>query len=60
MTPATRKEVCRLYGVAPGDRHVEVDHLISIEFGGANDVQNLWSPPSASALGAGQKDAKVR
>lgn len=34
--------VFREYGVDPRSDHFEVDHLISLELGGANDVRNLW------------------
>jgi hypothetical protein len=34
----------------------EVDHLISLELGGANDVKNLWPQSYPSCPGAHQKD----
>lgn len=57
---AEKKQVYRLYGLEPlrnGTKlnfHVgycsskegcEVDHLISLELGGANDINNLWPEP---------------
>ena len=59
------------YGLAKGDfdraklspllRQYEIDHFISLELGGANDIRNLWPEPYALAvkgetLGARQKD----
>jgi hypothetical protein len=34
----------------------EVDHLISLELGGSNDIANLWPEPYAPAPNAHQKD----
>jgi len=34
----------------------EVDHLISLELGGSNDIRNLWPQPYSPAPGAHQKD----
>jgi hypothetical protein len=34
----------------------EVDHLISLELGGSNDIKNLWPEPYEPAPGAHQKD----
>lgn len=34
----------------------EVDHLISLELGGSNDIKNLWPQPYSPAPGAHQKD----
>jgi hypothetical protein len=51
--PQKRKvRVCRAYGITkacPGPLY-EIDHLISIELGGANDDANLWPQP-VDALG---------
>jgi hypothetical protein len=35
----------------------EVDHLISLELGGADEVENLWPQPYKPAPGAHEKDA---
>jgi hypothetical protein len=35
----------------------EVDHLISLELGGSNDITNLWPEPYAGRWGARTKDA---
>jgi hypothetical protein len=51
VTEAMKREVFGLYGysgnddprcVPAGQRHCEIDHLISRELGGADDVRNLW------------------
>lgn len=51
MTPSMKKEVFALYGysgnddprcVPSGKQHCEIDHLISRELGGADDVKDLW------------------
>ena len=34
----------------------EVDHLISLELGGSNDIRNLWPEPYAGRWGARTKD----
>ncbi|HEY5235345.1 MAG TPA: HNH endonuclease signature motif containing protein [Rhabdochlamydiaceae bacterium] len=48
VTQANKNEVFRRYGMIkgkfnPGD--YEIDHFISLELGGANDLNNLWSQP---------------
>lgn len=51
VTGAMKKQVFALYGytgnddprcVPSGKRHCEIDHLISRELGGADEVINLW------------------
>ena len=51
MTPSMKKEVFALYGysgnddprcVPSGKQRCEIDHLISRELGGADDVKDLW------------------
>lgn len=39
------------------DHGCEVDHLISLELGGSNDVKNLWPQPYAGDWNAHMKDA---
>ncbi len=34
----------------------EIDHLISLELGGSNDIRNLWPEPYTGPLGARKKD----
>lgn len=56
VTEAEKRLACREYGVSPCDRHVEIDHLISLELGGSNDIRNLWPEPYQPAPGARTKD----
>lgn len=47
VTEATKKAVCRAYGIAvgcPGSGY-EIDHLISLEVGGSDATSNLWPQP---------------
>lgn len=43
-----KRDACREYGIADGcpGKGYELDHLISIELGGSNDIQNLWPQPA--------------
>jgi hypothetical protein len=55
VTAAMKSQVFQNYGLTGNDdpscvtdksgRHCEVDHLISRELGGADDVKNLWPQP---------------
>jgi hypothetical protein len=58
VTEATKRKVFVEYGISCGktcDKLFEVDHLISLEIGGTNDITNLWPQPYAIP-GAHQKD----
>lgn len=47
VTQSEKKQACRAYGqliACPGHGY-ELDHLISIELGGSNDIKNLWPQP---------------
>jgi hypothetical protein len=44
-------------GYCSGPEGCEVDHLISIELGGSNDITNLWPQPYNGAWNAHMKDA---
>jgi hypothetical protein len=46
VTESTKRLVCANYGQTncPGKGY-EIDHLISIELGGSNDLDNLWPQP---------------
>lgn len=58
VTEATKRRVCaeyRIKGACPDGRY-EIDHLISLELGGSNDIGNLWPQPYLPAPGARQKD----
>jgi hypothetical protein len=58
VTAAMKRQVFESYGLSGNDdesctpdqhgRHCEVDHLISRELGGADDVKNLWPQPYGS------------
>jgi hypothetical protein len=56
-TAKEKAQVYQWYGVAkkPGVC-CEVDHLISLELGGADEVENLWPQPYLPAPGAHEKD----
>ena len=43
-------------GYCAGPEGCEVDHLISLELGGSNDVLNLWPQPFVGTLNAHMKD----
>jgi hypothetical protein len=41
-----KKKVYKLYGITHHKRgEYEIDHLISLELGGSNDIKNLWPQP---------------
>jgi hypothetical protein len=47
---AEKMDVFAEYGIPYSDHaKYEVDHLISLELGGSNDISNLWPEPLASA-----------
>ncbi len=45
-TSAMKRQVCTAYGYTkqncPQQNTMEIDHLIPLELGGADDVRNLW------------------
>jgi hypothetical protein len=43
-------------GVCSGSEGCEIDHLISLEIGGANDEKNLWPQPYQGTWNAHLKD----
>lgn len=45
VTEATKREVFMRYGIAQDGAKYEVDHFISLEIGGLNDIANLWPQP---------------
>lgn len=52
-----KKKVFEAYGIKWEDRgQYEVDHFISLELGGSNDIKNLWPEPYLPLPGARQKD----
>lgn len=58
VSQMTKNAVFREYGVDPKSDHFEVDHLVSLELGGENDIRNLW-PESydSQPVNAHTKDA---
>ena len=42
VTKSTKKHVFEIYGINPKQDRYEIDHLISLELGGSNDIKNLW------------------
>jgi len=62
VTEATKKQVYANYGVqnhagyCSGTQGCEIDHLISLEIGGKNDIQNLWPQPYEGQWNAHMKD----
>ena len=45
VSAATKTTVRNEYGVK--NFHGEIDHLISLELGGSNDIKNLWPQPGS-------------
>ena len=58
VSSSLRNEVFVSYfGSVPADPLAyEIDHFISLELGGSNDIRNLWPEPYAPLPGARQKD----
>jgi hypothetical protein len=59
VTPSMKDQVCEAYGLKAhcyGREANEIDHLISRELGGADDVKNLWPQPYFQHPGAHEKD----
>jgi hypothetical protein len=42
VTEAIKKKVFQEYNLTGKEQHFEIDHLISLELGGSNDIKNLW------------------
>lgn len=55
VSDATKNYVASEYGISSRYGY-EIDHLIPLELGGSNSVQNLWPEPYGSPYGATQKD----
>lgn len=59
---SVKKEVYQRYGIerckgyCDGPQGCEVDHLISLELGGANTIDNLWPQPYDGEWNAWDKD----
>ncbi|HEV7216816.1 MAG TPA: HNH endonuclease [Chloroflexota bacterium] len=56
VSSAEKAEVFRRYNEPDVAGKYEVDHLISLELGGSNNVTNLWPEPYTPTPGAHQKD----
>lgn len=56
VTRAEKVEVFRRYNEPDIAGRYEVDHFISLELGGSNNVTNLWPEPYTPTPGAHQKD----
>lgn len=53
----TKAEVFRRYGISNhDDKQYEVDHLVSLQLGGSNDIANLWPEAAKPQPGFHQKD----
>jgi len=58
VSEATKRQVFAEYNISPKSDHFEIDHLISLELGGSNDIKNLWPQSYDTApLNAHTKDA---
>jgi hypothetical protein len=53
---SVKEQAYERYDVAHVPYAHEVDHLVSLELGGSNDITNLWPEPYAGRWGAGTKD----
>lgn len=61
VSAKTKKQAFALYGLTRQTgwckpMNCEVDHLISLELGGSNDIKNLWPQPYAGKWNARGKD----
>lgn len=56
VSSATKRAVFTRYHITPKPGAYEVDHLISLELGGSNDITNLWPQSYHGRLNAHDKD----
>ena len=56
VTASKKRSVFARYHLTNVPRAYEVDHLISLELGGSNEVTNLWPERYAGTWGARKKD----
>jgi hypothetical protein len=57
VSESTKGAVYREYGITSHTSgQYEVDHLISLELGGSNDISNLWPEPASPVPGFHEKD----
>lgn len=64
VSGAEKQAVYHRYGLASNragwcnsEEGCEIDHLVSLELGGSNDIANLWPQPYAGEWNAHAKDA---
>ena len=58
VSTATKKKVFKEYGISYSDRsNYEIDHLISLELGGSNDISNLFPESHLITNNSFTKDA---
>ena len=58
VTSAEKTQVYSEYGIASHSTgEYEVDHLVSLELGGSNDISNLWPEAADPVPGFHQKDS---
>ena len=54
---AVKRAVYAMYGIVTRTRgQYEVDHLVSLELGGSNEIANLWPEAAQAVAGFRQKD----
>ncbi len=57
VTQSTKNKVYAAYGVKTHKTgQYEVDHLVSLQLGGSNDISNLWPEPATPTPGFHEKD----
>jgi hypothetical protein len=57
VTQSTKTKVYSAYGVKTHSTgQYEVDHLVSLQLGGSNDISNLWPEPASPTPGFHEKD----
>lgn len=59
VTEETKRMVCEGYGIPASKcngRNYEIDHIVSLELGGSNDIANLYPQPWWPRPGAHEKD----
>ena len=56
VSASKRRAVFVRYHLTSVPKAYEVDHLISLELGGSNDIKNLWPEKYAGTWGARTKD----
>ena len=58
VSAALKREIYAAYGIRRHRRGAyEIDHLVALELGGANDAANLWPEAAAPVPGFHEKDA---